>query len=123
MTSIRRERIKREGSPPFTWQVPVIAASGSTAIHVSTEFPRSKKYAPLDKMIFTNSGIVDVMLYINEDDSYFLPAGSITTVDQVGIHHIKVTNLNVISATVLNKIYAVLSRDSMTIDEYARRHG
>lgn len=61
----RLERIQKEGSPYETWQVPVTAAGVTSSIDIFTQFPRSRKYMPLDWLEIVNNGLVNVTLIIN----------------------------------------------------------
>jgi len=117
---IRQERIKREGSPPYTWPVPVTAAGARAALYPDTYFPASKKYSPLDYIQLSNNDSVDVMLIINTTEQTFCPAGSVTTVDNIGLRHIMIQNLDGAVASTLYKIYAVLQKQAQTIDKWAR---
>lgn len=120
---VRQERIKREGSEYFTWIVPVIAASGRTAIEVNHQFPRAKKYAPLDWMQIVNADTVDLQVTINGNTTLPVPAKTIITNDLLPLWEIRINNLDAANATTLNKIIVTMQRQPLTADALARRHG
>lgn len=118
---IRKERIKREGSPSYTWHIGVVAGAATSAIYVPDQFPESRKYTPLDFITLTNNDAVDLMLTINGSDTYFTPAGTITTIRNVGLWHIQIENLHATQSTVTKKIYATLQKEPQTIDKWAQK--
>lgn len=116
----RTERIKREGSPRYIWQVPVTAATATSVIHVPTQFPASRKYEPLDSLeIVNNEATNDLIVTINNADAYSCPAGTIRTIKGKGIAlwHIAVTN-NGGADTTFNLITLTLQKEPMTIDKW-----
>ena len=118
---VRQERIKREGSPYYTWTVPVTAASATSAIHVPTEFPESRKYEPLDWLELVNNETANnLTLTINQSDSFSIPAGTIRTIEGRALWSIQVTNDGSVNTT-LGLIVATLRRQPMTIDKWSRR--
>ena len=118
--TVRQERIKREGSPYYTWTVPVTASTETSVIHVPTQFPDSRKYEPLDFIEVTNNDVVDLTLTINGGETFPVPAGVIRKVVGKALWHIAITNNGGVNS-VLNKIYASLRREPMTIDKWAQR--
>lgn len=119
----RTERIKREGSPRYPWTVPVTATTASVSIHVPTQFPRSRKYEPLDSLeIVNNEAANDITVTINGGDVYLCPAGTIRTIRGKGIAlwHIRVTN-NGGANTTLGAIILTMQKEAMTIDKWAAR--
>lgn len=118
---IRQERIKREGSPYYTWQVPATAATTTSVIHVPTQFHDSRKYEPLDWIeIVNNEASNDLTVTINNGDSFVVPASTIRTISNIALWHIAVTN-NGAAITTLNKITVTLQKEPLTIDKWARR--
>lgn len=119
----RLERIKREGSPPYVWQVPVTAAAGISVIYVPTQFPRSNKYAPLDSIeIVNNEATNDIRVTINNREVRSVPAGTIRHIhgDGISLWHIAVTNDGG-GNTTLNKITLTLQKEPLTIDKWSRK--
>jgi len=119
----RLERIKREGSPPYVWQVPATAAGASAVIYVPTQFPASRKYEPLDSLeIVNNESANDITVTINGREVRPVPAGTIRHIHGSGVAlwHIQVTNDGA-AITTLKKITLTLQKEPMTIDKWARR--
>ena len=117
----RIDRIKREGSPRYVWQVPVTAAAASAAIEIGRQFPASRKYEPLDSLELVNNETAnDLTLTINGGDAYYCPAGTIRTVRGrgVGLWHISITNKGA-GNTTLGLIMLSLQKEAMTIDKWA----
>jgi hypothetical protein len=119
--TVRQERIKREGSPYYTWIVPVTAAAAKSVIAVQEQFSESRKYEPLDWLeIVNNEAALDLTLLINNNDSLYVPASSMRTMTGRALWHIAVTN-NGGANTTLNKIIVTLRREPQTIDKWAQR--
>jgi len=119
----RLERIKREGSPTYTWQVPVTATTATSVIYVPDQFPTSRKYEPLDSLeIVNNESANDLTITINNGDSWVVPAGTIRLIHGQGVAlwHIAVTNDGAVNTT-LGKIIGTLQREPMTIDKWATK--
>ncbi len=122
ITLDRLERIKREGSPTYTWTVPATAAGATAVIYVPTEFPRSRKYEPLDHLeIVNNEGTNDLTFTLNGKETRPCPAGTIRTVKGSGIAlwHLAITNDGGVITT-LGKIILTLQREPLTIDKWAQ---
>ncbi len=121
VTISRLERIRREGSPPYVWIVPVTAATASSAISVEKQFPAAMSYKPIDWIECVNNGLQDLTMTINGDEFYKVPAGTIRTVDIIGIWHVNITN-NGGAVTVLGKVVVTVQKQAQTIDKWAREH-
>jgi len=116
----RLERIKREGSPYYTWTVPVTAASATAVIYVPTQFPDGRKYEPLDWLeIVNNESANNLTLVINNGDSFKIPASSIRTINNKALWHLAVTNDGLVNTT-LKEIVVTIRREPVTIDKWAR---
>jgi hypothetical protein len=118
----RTERIKREGSPPYVWEVPVTAASAESVIYVRDQFAASRKYEPLDSIeVINNESTNDLTLTINGGDTRKVPASSIRTVHGRGVAlwHIGITNDGSVNTT-LGDIVVTLQKEPMTIDKWAQ---
>ena len=118
--NVRQERIKREGSPYYTWQVPATAPGGTSVINVNAQFPLSRKYAPLDWLELANNDAVDLTARINNNDSFACPAGTIRTIDNIALHYIAVTNDHATTTSTLNKITITLQKQPLTMDKWIR---
>lgn len=117
---VRQERIKREGSPYYSWAVPATAAAASSNIHVPTQFPAARKYEPLDWLeIVNNEAVNNLNLTINGQDTFPVPAGTIRTIDGKALWTLLVTNNGAVITT-LNNIIVTLRRQPMTIDKWTR---
>jgi hypothetical protein len=118
---VRQERIKREGSPYYTWVVPVTATTASSAIHVPTQFPASAKYEPLDWVeIVNNDPACNLTLTINDGETFPIPIGTIRTIDGKALWSLRITNNGGVNTTI-NLIIATLRRQPMTIDKWSRQ--
>jgi len=119
----RLERIKKEGSEPFTWKPPATAAGATVQIEIATQFPRARKYQPLDTIEITNNDAVDLTLIVNENIRLPVPAGTIRTIRNQALWQVGLTNDDAAVTSVLDKIVITVSRAAETIDSYARRKG
>lgn len=116
---VRQERIKREGSPYYTWTVPVTGAAAVSGIHVPTQFPASRKYEPLDWLeIVNNEAANNLTLTLNSDTTFSVPAGTIRTISGKALWTIAVTNDGGADTT-LGLIVVTIRREPMTIDKWA----
>lgn len=119
--TVRQERIKREGSPYYTWTVPVTATTATSSIHVPTQFPQARKYEPLDWLeIVNNETTNNLTLTINQNDAFAVPAGTIRTIESKALWTLAVTN-NGGANTTLGNIVVTIRRQPMTIDKWAQR--
>lgn len=119
--TVREERIKREGSPYYPWNVPATAAAASSVINVGQQFPAARKYEPLDWLeIVNNEASNDLTLTINGNTSFPIPAKTIRTIDNLAVWHIQVTNDGA-AITTLGKVIVTLQKQALTIDKWARR--
>ena len=119
----RSERIKREGSPNYTYIVPVTATTIKVDIHIPTQFPESRKYEPLDSLEIVNNETVNaILITINGKDGYYCPAGTIRNISGQGVAlwQIGITNLGAVNTT-LGLIRLTLKKEAMTIDKWATR--
>ncbi|MBA7581108.1 hypothetical protein ES708_23008 [subsurface metagenome] len=117
----RQNRVRKEGSEYFTWYTPDTAAAAIATIEVAHQFPRARKYAPLDFIEVTNNDAVDLTLIINADIFLPVPAGTIRTVDNYALWQVGIRNDDAANASTLNKIIVSLRRQPITIDDWARR--
>lgn len=121
--TVREERVKREGSPFYTWTVPVTATTATAVCEVGNTFPESRKYQPLDFLELTNNDAFDLTLTINGGSATFnVPAKTIKTISNQALWSVAITNLGGANTT-LGKIIAVLQKQPLTIDQWARGRG
>ena len=123
ITIDRLERIKREGSPTYPWNVPATAAAATAVIYVPTQFPASRKYEPLDYIeVVNNEAANDLTLTINGKETRNIPAGTIRTIHGSGVAlwHIAITNDGA-AITTLGNIRVTLQKEPQTIDKWAQR--
>lgn len=117
--SDRDKRILREGSPTYTWTPGSIAASARLAIYLDTEFPDSRKYAPLDKVEIINNDAVDLDIIINASETWHCPAGTIRKIEGgIGIRHCEIFNLDAATATTQYKVVLRFQRAPASADKY-----
>ena len=119
----RLERIKREGSPNYAYQLPVTAPAALVTINLSILFPDSRKYEPLDSMEIVNNepgNAISVVLNGIVGDVYYCPAGTIRTVHGKGIAlwQVGITNLGAANTT-LGLVRFSFKKEAMTIDKWA----
>ena len=117
----RLERIKREGSPNYPYQLPVTAAAAVVHIHIPTLFPASRKYEPLDYMEIVNNEVANPLnVVVNGADGFYSPAGTIRTVHGRGIAlwTLDIANLGG-GATTLGLVRFTFKKEAMTIDRWA----
>lgn len=120
LLDVRKDRIKREGSPYYSWIPAAIAAGGSISIHVPSQFPESKKYSPLDWIEVVNMEVTNnLTLVINGNDAFPIPASIIRTIKNQALWHLTLTN-NGGAITTLNKIILTLQKQPQNIDDWAR---
>lgn len=120
IATIRQERIKKEGSPYYTYALPATAAAASVSIAMDSEFPDSLKYSPLDFCEITNNeGSNDLTVVINGTTSFSVPAGTIKTIKNMAFWHVRITNDGALITT-LGKVNLVFQRQPLTIDDYVR---
>ena len=120
-TIVREERIKREGSPYFTYTLPSISAGEYHSLVVGDDIPQSRKYLPLDFIEVTNNDSVSIEFQINEGDTFLVPAGVIKTVTERPIRRIRVKNKDTTTATIEGKIVLLLQAMPITTDKFVRR--
>jgi len=118
----RLERIKREGSPDYHYNLPVTAPAAIDHIYIPTQFPLSRKYEPLDSMeIVNNEAANPLNVVVNGHDAYYCPAGTIRTVHGTGIAlwTLDIENLGA-GNTTLGLVRFTFKKEPMTIDKWAQ---
>ena len=117
----RIERIKREGSPAYIWNVPVTAPAAVAAIGIRETYPQSRKYEPLDWIeIVNNEATNNLAIAINGNAVTFLiPARTIRVIERQPLWNISITN-NGAGATTLGNIVITMQRQPLTTDRLMR---
>jgi hypothetical protein len=118
----REERVKREGSPSFTYILAALAAAAHIDVDVQKQFPDCRKYEPLDEMVIKNNDVQDLKVSVNGDygNADVIMAGEMTTYKDKPIWAFRVENIGG-AITVLNKIVFILQRSSTSVDAEVRR--
>ncbi len=119
----RLERVKKEGSAPFTWTPPATAPALRSEIEIATQFPRARKYQPLDTLEITNNDVVDLTFLISDGIALPVPAGTIRLVKNQALWQVGIINLHAATTSTLDAIIITMSRAALTIDDYARSRG
>ena len=117
----RVERIKREGSPNYPYNLPATAAAAVVTLSIPTLFPLSRKYQPLDFLeIVNNEAANDLTVTINNADVFYCPSWTIRTIRGKGIAlwQVAITNVGGVITT-LGLVRLTLKKEAMTIDRWA----
>lgn len=117
---VRQERIKREGSPYYTWTVPVTVAGARSAINIEQQFPQAKKYEPLDWLEIINNDTVVVTLILDSADTLRIINGTIRISTEKAFRHLAIRNEDAVTSTTLDKIIVTLRREPLTSDKWVR---
>lgn len=121
----RLRRVMREGSPKYHYDLGVIAAGVYVEFDIQTQFPRARKYEPLDSCLVINNDAVDIGINFNGSggDLYIIPAGTIRRVsreEMPAIWHVRITNLDAVAAVTVDMIDLELWRAPEDADSIAR---
>lgn len=122
----RLKRVMQDGSPKYHFDVSALAATATEGFDIATQFPRARKYEPLDTILIINNDVVDISVLVNGagGDLLIVPAGTIrrSTRDEVpAISRISVTNLDAGVAVTVNLIDIEIWRSPEDADSLARR--
>ena len=116
----RLERIKRDGSEYFQFDVPALAAAAIGQYEVSTQFPRARKYMPLDYIEVTNNDTVNLTLFLNGGITLPVPAGSVRIARKYQVWQFGIRNDDAAAAITVGLVDVVLRRMPRTMDDVAR---
>jgi len=121
----RLQRVMREGSPKYHYDLGAIAAAAYVEFDIERYFPRAHKYAPLDTMLVINNDAVNIGVTVNGSggDYFIIPAGTIRTVTRdecPAIWQIRITNLDAAAAVTVNMIDLEFSRSPEDVNSIAR---
>lgn len=122
----RLQRVMREGSPKYHYDVLAVAAGVFVDLDMDTNFPFSRKYHPLDSCLIINNDVVNIGLNFNgaNGDLYIVPAGTIRQISReevAAIWFCRITNLDVAAAVTVNTIDVEFWRAPEDADSIARR--
>ncbi|OGN99180.1 MAG: hypothetical protein A2Y89_03110 [Chloroflexi bacterium RBG_13_51_18] len=122
LSLVRLEKIKQQGSPYYSYSMPVTAAGASANFDVEHQFPAARKYFPLDWIEVQNADTtIGLTLVINGESSFPVPPNSIRSIDNQAIWHVRLTNNHAANPTVLGNVIATVQRQAETIDSWARK--
>ena len=122
----RLKRVLQNGSPKYHYDVPAAIAAGAwVEFDINTQFPASRKYAPLDSAFISNNDVVPLTLTFNGagGDIFVIPANStrqFNPSDIGGITSIRITNSGGV-ITVVNTIDIEFYRSAETEDSSLRK--
>jgi len=117
----RAERIKHDGSEYFQFDVPAIAATEIGQYEIATQFPRAKKYLPLDYIEVSNNDTVNLTLFLNGGMVTLpVPAGSFRIARKYKIWQFGIRNDDAVNAITADSVDVVLRRMPRTMDDVAR---
>ncbi len=121
IVTTRIERIKREGSPQYSWTVPATAAGAASVIEVRQQFPLARKYEPLDWLeIVNNEAVNNLTIAINGTALVqVVPARTIRTIEGQPLWHISIINEGAVITT-LGSITVTIQRQPLTTDRMMR---
>ena len=120
----RQKRVRREGSPVYTWILPVTAPAAISQIYVPTQFPASRKYSPLDNLeIVNNEPANNLTVIINGNDERPVPAGSIRPIhgNGVALWTIQVRNDGA-GNTTLGLVVLTFQKEPLSTDKWVQQN-
>lgn len=118
----RLQRVMREGSPKYHYDVPALAIGVDVAIDIERTFPRAKKYEPLDSALIINNGVSDISVTFNGPNGglYLCPAGTIRRISREEIGGIWQLLVTAIAAILVDTVDIELWRAPEDADSLAR---
>lgn len=119
----REERTFMDGSPFYTYELPVLAFGEWTGVlNITDLFPDAAKYAPLDYIEVTNNDAVDLILEVDYRavGTFPVPAGTIRGRVDKPLRSFRVYNADAAADTILGQVYIILQRRPTSIDRWAR---
>ena len=111
--------VLRDGSPNFFMNLGAIAAGAFQYVLIEDQFPKARKYQPLNSITITNNSGEVVDLQINAQDYAKLPAGVIWADTDSSVWSFKITN-NDATNVLAGEISVNLSSPPMSQSEYTR---
>lgn len=118
---VRTERIRKEGSPYYSYIPGAIAFGADDYIYLDTQFPQARKYSPLDWVEIANNDAVDVTITMNGGETLPVPAGVLRTIDGKALRTFNIHNDDGAVNSTPGKIVVTFQREPITTDKLARR--
>jgi hypothetical protein len=119
---LRQQRaltVLRDGSPNFFMNLGAIAAGAFQYVLIEDQFPKARKYQPLNSITITNNSGENVDLQINAQNYAALPAGVIWADTNSPVWSFKISN-NDSTNVLAGEISVNLSSPPMSQSEYTR---
>jgi len=121
----RLNRLLKEGSPHYRWNVTAIAAAAFDEFDISRTYPLARKYEPLDTMLIINNDAVNIEVNLNgmADAGYIIPAGTIRKISPAecgAFRKVRITNLDALAAVTVDLIDIDMWRSPADADSVAR---
>lgn len=115
----RALRIRRDGSPYYRWSPGIILAGADAYIFLDTQFPDSRKYAPLDWYEIVNNAGENLTITLNGGQQHVVPSGTsrkddLTAVRSFNIHNDSATD------TAAGEVIVTFARQPITQDKALR---
>jgi len=115
----RALQIRKEGSPYYRWSPGAIVAATDIYIFLDTQFPASRKYAPLDWYEIVNNSTENLTITLNGTQQHAVPAGTsrkddLTAITSFNIHNDSITD------TTDGEVIVTFARQPITEDKKLR---
>jgi len=115
----RALRTRREGSPYYRWPPGIIAAGADAYIFLDTQFPESRKYAPLDWYEIVNNSTENLTITLNGGQQHIVPAGTARKDDLTAITSFNIHNDSAADTTA-GEVIVTFQREPITQDKALR---
>jgi len=115
----RALRIRKEGSPYYRWSPGIIVAGADAYIFLDTQFPESRKYAPLDWYEIVNNSTRNLTITLNGGQQHIVPAGTTRKDDLTAITSFNIHNDSA-ADTVAGEVIVTFARQPITEDKALR---
>jgi len=116
----RALRIRREGSPYYRWSPGAIWNGDDAYIFLDTQFPESRKYAPLDWYEIVNNSLSNITITLNGGQQHPVPAGTIRKDDLTAITSFNIHNDATAGGIVDGEVIITFARQPITQDKALR---
>jgi len=115
----RALRIRKEGSPYYRWSPGIIVAAANAYAWLDTQFPDSKKYAPLDWYEIVNNSTKNLTITINGNQQHLVPASTSRKDDLTAIRSFNIHN-DAAANTADGEVIVTFARQPLTQDKALR---
>ena len=119
--SLRWERVDREGSQFFRYEVEPIPPTATLALEYDDIHPHMKRYFPVDFVHIINNSAVDILLTISPAQDFTIPSGSIISLSDRPITQIRLKNLDTAIGTLEGEVTLLFQRLPLSEDRVIRR--